>query len=205
MGLFGKKKTEEVSRETERLDSEMRDELSKAYDELISGETKTDETEEDAPKENTVDAADFENEVFKAKIRKFKEAKTQETLIDVIQLLAGRKFLLPSVSNMKNPFENKNGRPTLKKGAVLNPALLSSQDKKTYLPIFTDEDAMKQKSPSGVVLKFNFEQCVGIVYNKKNPVQAIVINPFTENFILSEELLKQVFKEVEKQTENKNA
>ena len=204
MGLFGKKKKEETTYETERLDSEMRDELSKAYDELMSGEAKTDEAE-DAPKENTVDAADFENEVFKAKIRKFKEAKTQETLVDVIQLLAGRKFLLPSVSNMKNPFENKNGKPVLKKGAVLNPALLSSQDKKTYLPIFTDNDAMKQKSPSGVVLQFNFEQCVGIVYNKKNPVQAIVINPFTENFILSEELLKQVFKEVDKQTENKNA
>ena len=204
MGLFGKKKKEETTYETERLDSEMRDELSKAYDELMSGEAKTDEAE-DAPKENTVDAADFENEVFKAKIRKFKEAKTQETLVDVIQLLAGRKFLLPSVSNMKNPFENKNGKPVLKKGAVLNPALLSSQDKKTYLPIFTDNDAMKQKSPSGVVLQFNFEQCVGIVCNKKNPVQAIVINPFTENFILSEELLKQVFKEVDKQTENKNA
>ena len=205
MALFGKKKKEETTHETERLDSEMRDELSKAYDELMSGEAKTDETEEDAPKENTVDAADFENEVFKAKIRKFKEAKTQETLIDVIQLLAGRKFLLPSVSNMKNPFENKNGKPVLKKGAVLNPALLSSQDKKTYLPIFTDNDAMKQKSPSGVVLQFNFEQCVGIVYNKKNPVQAIVINPFTENFILSEELLKQVFKEVDKNAENKDA
>ena len=204
MALFGKKKREETTHETERLDSDMRDELSKAYDELMNGDASSGENEGE-PKENTVDAADFENEVFKAKIRKFKEAKTQETLVDVIQLLAGRMFLLPSVSNMKNPFENKNGKPVLKKGAVLNPALLSSQDKKTYLPIFTDEDAMKQKSPSGVVLKFSFEQCVGIVYNKKNPVQAIAINPFTENFILNEELLKQVFKQVEKQAENENA
>ena len=198
MGLFGKKKKAEPTQETERLDSEMRGELSKAYDELISGGGHTDESAEEAPQENTVDPADFENEVFKAKIRKFKESKTQEALVDVIQLLAGRRFFLPSVSNMKNPFENKDGRPVLKKGAVINPALLSSQDKKTYLPIFTDEKAMEQKSPSGVVLKFNFEQCVGIVYNKKNPAQAIVINPFTENFILSEELLRQVFKEVDK-------
>lgn len=202
MALFGKKKKEETVNEAERLDSETRDELSKAYDELMSGAAEHDEDAEDAPKENTVDAADFENEVFKAKIRKFKEVKTQEALVDVIQLLAGRKFFLPAVSNMKNPFENKDGKPVLKKGAVLNPALLTSQDKKTYLPIFTDNDAMKQKSPSGVVLQFNFEQCVGIVYNKKNPVQAIAINPFTENLILSEELLKQVFKQVEKQTEN---
>ena len=202
MALFGKKKKEETVNEAERLDSETRDELSKAYDELMNGAAKPDEDAEDAPKENTVDAADFENEVFKAKIRKFKEVKTQEALVDVIQLLAGRKFFLPAVSNMKNPFENKDGKPVLKKGAVLNPALLTSQDKKTYLPIFTDNDAMKQKSPSGVVLQFNFEQCVGIVYNKKNPVQAIAINPFTENLILSEELLKQVFKQVEKQTEN---
>ena len=198
MGLFGKKKKKEAVQETERLDSEMRGELSKAYDELISGTGQPDEPEEEAPQENAVNPEDFENEVFKAKIRKFKESKTQEALVDVIQLLAGRRFILPSVSNMENPFENKNGKPVLKKGAVINPALLSSQDKKMFLPIFTDEEAMKQKSPSGIMLKFSFEQCVGIVYNKKNPAQAIVINPFTENFILGEELLRQVFKEIDK-------
>ena len=198
MGLFGKKKKKEAVQETERLDSEMRGELSKAYDELISGTGQPDEPEEEAPQENAVNPEDFENEVFKAKIRKFKESKTQEALVDVIQLLAGRRFILPSVSNMENPFENKNGKPVLKKGAVINPALLSSQDKKMFLPIFTDEEAMKQKSPSGIMLKFSFEQCVGIVYNKKNPAQAIVINPFTENFILGEEILRQVFKEIDK-------
>lgn len=198
MGLFGKKKKNESKQETERLDNDMRGELSRAYDELISGGQK-DEVAEETPQENTAKPEDFENEVFKAKIRKFKETKTQEALVDVIQLLAGRRFLLPSVSNVKSPFENKDGKLVLKKGAVINPALLSSQDKKTYLPIFTDEKAMVQKSPSGVVLNFRFEQCVGIVYNKNNPAQAIVINPFTENLILSEELLKQVFKEVDKQ------
>ena len=76
---------------------------------------------------------------------------------------------------------------------------MTSTDKKVFLPIFTDEESMVQKSPSGVLLKLNFEQCVTVVYDEKNPVEAVVINPFTENMIIGIDLLKMVFKEKKKE------
>lgn len=196
MGIFNRKKNTEQHSDSERLDENLRDDLSKAYDELMSGENNTEEETTDN-QQSAVPAGDFEAELLKSKIRTFKEKKTQGALIEVMKMLEGRKFYLPSVSNMKEPLENVNGEVKLKKGAVLNPALLTSKDKKTYLPVFTDEKSMVQKSPSGIVIQYNISQCIGIVYNKKNPVTAIVINPFTENFIIGEELLKSVFKKIE--------
>ena len=140
------------------------------------------------------------NEVFKSKVKAFKQERNQQNLIAVLKKLSGRKFLLPSVCNVEDPFEKlENGNVRLKEGTVFNPAFLTSTDKKVFLPIFTDEESMVQKSPSGVLLKLNFEQCVTVVYDEKNPVEAVVINPFTENMIIGIDLLKMVFKEKKKE------
>ena len=204
MGLFGSKKKEVKQTEQDRLDEELRDDLSKAYDELVSGggaeqpAENADNTEE-APAEETASFAEgYSAEQFKSKLKAFSENKTDELFREILMALPGRVFHLPSVSNMKQPLENVGGEVRLKKGASINPALLTAQNKKTYIPIFTDEKSMVQKSPSGIILKFNFEQCIGIVYNKNNPVSGIVINPFTENFVLGEELLKKVFRQIDK-------
>ena len=85
------------------------------------------------------------------------------------------------------------------------PEISRSMDKLGKEPKFikglrvTDEESMVQKSPSGVLLKLNFEQCVTVVYDEKNPVEAVVINPFTENMIIGIDLLKMVFKEKKKE------
>ncbi len=205
MGLFGNKKKEIKQTEQERLDEDLRDDLSKAYDELTSGgareerpEDDVNNTEETPATDNASLAEDYSAEQFKSKLKAFSENKTDELFREILMALPGRVFNLPSVSNVKEPLENVKGEVRLKKGATLNPALLTAQNKKTYIPIFTDEKSMVQKSPSGVILKFKFDQCLGIVYNKNNPVSGIVINPFTENFILGEELLKKVFKQIDK-------
>ena len=199
MGLFSKKKKEEPINEQERLDEDMRDDISKAYDELISGGSdNTAETEES--KKTTAPEGSFEAELIKSKINTFKEKKTNEALSEIFKAIAGKKFFVPSIANMKEPYEIVDGAVKLKDGVKLSPALLTA-NKTMYLPIFTDEKSIVQKSPSGINIQYSFEQCVGIVYNKKNPIKAIVINPFTENFIIGEELLKAVFKQVEKKTE----
>lgn len=199
MGLFKKNKKNVTEQESVKKDDALKDDISKAYDEIMANGLPDDKnaTEEKTPE--PTGGVSFETEVFKSKIKQFKEKKTQEALLDVIKMLPGREFLLPSVSNMKEPFEKVDGKIRLKKGAAFNPALLTSKDNKVFLPIFTDEQSMKQKSPSGVILKFKFEQCVSIVYNEKNPVWAVVINPFTENMIIGDDLLKMVFKPKKKE------
>jgi len=196
MAFFKRKKSEKnTEKETNVTNDALKEDISKAYDEIMAKGT----AEEKPEQPQAVPTGNFESEVLKSKIKTFKEKKSQESLFDVIKLLPGRQFLIPSVSNMKEPFENVNGEVKLKKGAVLNPALLTGNDQKVFLPIFTDEQAMVQKSPSGAVLRFTFEQCVSIVYNQKNPVCAIVINPFTENMIFGEDLLRMAFKEQKKE------
>ena len=183
MAIFKKNKKEETKKVSTQEDNELKDEISKAYDEIMSGnkEEKAEEQPQQAPKDDIA----FENE---------------QNLIAVLKMLSGRKFLLPSVCNVEDPFEKlENGNVRLKEGTVFNPAFLTSTDKKVFLPIFTDEESMVQKSPSGVLLKLNFEQCVTVVYDEKNPVEAVVINPFTENMIIGIDLLKMVFKEKKKE------
>ena len=197
MAIFKKNKKEETKKVSTQEDNELKDEISKAYDEIMSGnkEEKAEEQPQQAPKDDIA----FENEVFKSKVKAFKQERNQQNLIAVLKMLSGRKFLLPSVCNVEDPFEKlENGNVRLKEGTVFNPAFLTSSDKKVFLPIFTDEESMVQKSPSGVLLKLNFEQCVTVVYDEKNPVEAVVINPFTENMIIGIDLLKMVFKEKKK-------
>lgn len=196
MGLFNKKKKQETNENAApKGNDELKADISKAYDELISGSGEKEVTEE-APKVSEGFNPDME--LLKMKIADFKDKKSQEALFEVLKLLPKKLFILPAVSNMKEPMENVGGQMKLKQGAELNPALLTSQDKKLFLPIFTDEKAMTQKSPAGIVLKLSFEQCLTVVMNEQNPVEAIVINPFSENMILGNDLLKQAFKKVEK-------
>ena len=188
MAIFKKNKKEETKKVSTQEDNELKDEISKAYDEIMSGnkEEKAEEQPQQAPKDDIA----FENEVFKSKVKAFKQERNQQNLIAVLKMLSGRKFLLPSVCNVEDPFEKlENGNVRLKEGTVFNPAFLTS----------TDEESMVQKSPSGVLLKLNFEQCVTVVYDEKNPVEAVVINPFTENMIIGIDLLKMVFKEKKKE------
>ena len=198
MAIFKKNKKEETKKVSTQEDNELKDEISKAYDEIMSGNKE--EKAEEQPQQEPKDDIAFENEVFKSKVKAFKQERNQQNLIAVLKMLSGRKFLLPSVCNVEDPFEKlENGNVRLKEGTVFNPAFLTSTDKKVFLPIFTDEESMVQKSPSGVLLKLNFEQCVTVVYDEKNPVEAVVINPFTENMIIGIDLLKMVFKEKKKE------
>ena len=200
MAFFKKNKNKNkdtVENEAVKKQDALRDDISKAYDEIMSNGISS-ENREDAEKTAPQVQGNFENELLKMKINEFKEKKTQESIIEVLKLLPKKKFLLPGASNVEQPFEKVGDELKLKEGAILTPALLTSKDKKMFLPIFTDEKAMVQKSPSGVNLKFSFEQCLNIIYDEKNPVESIVINPFTENMVLGIELIKSVFQPVQK-------
>lgn len=200
MAIFKKNKKEEVTKNVSEADNKLKDEISKAYDDIMN-EDKThnaDDTTEPAKKD------DFDNEVFKSRIKAFKQEKNQQNLIAILKLLQGREFLLPSVSNMEEPLEKTENGVKLKQGASFNPALLTGGDNQVFLPVFTDEAAMTQKSPSGVVLKMKFEQCVTIVFDEKNPVGAVAINPFTENMVIGMDLLKMIFKEKKQEDEKQS-
>ena len=65
MAIFKKNKKEETKKVSTQEDNELKDEISKAYDEIMSGnkEEKAEEQPQQAPKDDIA----FENEVFKSK------------------------------------------------------------------------------------------------------------------------------------------
>ena len=116
MAIFKKNKKEETKKVSTQEDNELKDEISKAYDEIMSGnkEEKAEEQPQQAPKDDIA----FENEVFKSKVKAFKQERNQQNLIAVLKMLSGRKFLLPSVCNVEDPFEKlENGNVRLKDGS----------------------------------------------------------------------------------------
>ena len=80
MGLFGNKKKNIKHDEQERLDEELRDDLSKAYDELVAGGTaKQEENVDETPAEEATSfAEDYGTEQFITKLKNFTENKTDE-------------------------------------------------------------------------------------------------------------------------------
>ena len=154
MAIFKKNKKEETKKVSTQEDNELKDEISKAYDEIMSGnkEEKAEEQPQQAPKDDIA----FENEVFKSKVKAFKQERNQQNLIAVLKMLSGRKFLLPSVCNVEDPFEKlENGNVRLKEGTVFNPAFLTSSDKK--VTEFIDQHHEKYiKYKNGEITKKEF-------------------------------------------------
>lgn len=202
MALF-KKKKDNVNEEVNK-NEELRDMLSEAYDDIMKNGVQQDNNAEKADNSKNSAPVDLSNEIFEMNVRKFQKEKNQENLLAVLRMLPGRKFIVPSISNMDESIERDGDKIKLKEGVVLNPALLTAKDGKVFIPLFTKEKEMVQKSPSGINLRMKFEQCVSMVFNDKNPIWAVVINPFTDNMIIGEDLLRQMFVPVEKE-ENKKS
>ena len=64
MAIFKKNKKEETKKVSTQEDNELKDEISKAYDEIMSGNKE--EKAEEQPQQEPKDDIAFENEVFKS-------------------------------------------------------------------------------------------------------------------------------------------
>ena len=93
MAIFKKNKKEETKKVSTQEDNELKDEISKAYDEIMSGnkEEKAEEQPQQAPKDDIA----FENEVFKSKVKAFKQERNQ---LDCCIKNAVRQKVFASVS-----------------------------------------------------------------------------------------------------------
>ena len=65
--IFKKNKKEETKKVSTQEDNELKDEISKAYDEIMSGNKE--EKAEEQPQQEPKDDIAFENEVFKSKVK----------------------------------------------------------------------------------------------------------------------------------------
>ena len=104
MAIFKKNKKEETKKVSTQEDNELKDEISKAYDEIMSGnkEEKAEEQPQQAPKDDIA----FENEVFKSKVKAFKQERNQQNLIAVLKMLSAESFCFRQYVMWKTRLKN---------------------------------------------------------------------------------------------------
>ncbi|WP_022819754.1 SseB family protein [Fusobacterium russii] len=139
----------------------------------------------------------LENPVLKDLFQKLKKAKEDDEYAKVLNNLAEEiamnAYFLSVVELSEEPEKQNDGSFILKEDTEISFPMLSNQENQTFYPIFIDweelykwEDLKKENLKTAI---FNFDDYLSMVFNNENNY-GIVINPFSDNFLLDKENLK---------------
>ena len=99
-----------------------------------------------------------------------------------------------SEEDKKRFAEAKPGDKVQPKDKVkIKPGLLRTKEGKLYFPVFTMKDKIPEDRKNVSSMKMPFPECVKMALGVKN-AEAIVINPFSENLLLSRSNLEIIAK-----------
>jgi len=95
---------------------------------------------------------------------------------------------------MKANFLSYINRPDNGKTDVFSINMLLTDDKKLYLPVFTDvEELAKWGIPEEMdTIELNFDNYSEIILDHPHDIEGLVINPFGKSYIISEEWLSEL-------------
>ena len=95
---------------------------------------------------------------------------------------------------MKANFLSYINRPDNGKTDVFSINMLLTDDKKLYLPVFTDvEELAKWGIPEEMdTIELNFDNYSEIILDYPHDIEGLVINPFGKSYIISEEWLSEL-------------
>lgn len=120
---------------------------------------------------------DIRNDELIAKINECKKAQSNEALNDLIKHLVTCRVLIPAAMNSEN-------KPA--------PKLVKTNEGDTYLGIYTDKDQVPVDQRKSIFLNLPYLAANKLSINPDDKIQGIVINPFTDNFILKRPLLERI-------------
>ena len=117
------------------------------------------------------------NEKAEEAIREYVKDRSMDNLTTVVNLLRPTALYVPAMINdEKQPV----------------PFFLKSNEGDQYLAAFTSPDHASDDVKQKAVMLMPFTVCNGIVANDEFALMGMVINPYTDNLILSKELVKQL-------------
>lgn len=139
----------------------------------------------------------LENPVLKELFQKLKNAKEDDEFAKVLNNLAEEiamnAYFLSVVNLSEEPEEQSDGSFMLKENTEISFPMLTNQEDQAFYPIFIDweelnkwEDLKKENLKTAI---FNFDDYLSMVFGNENN-HGIVINPFSDNFLLDKETLK---------------
>lgn len=122
---------------------------------------------------------------------------TPETQSDFINQMIHARFLCPALFD-PTPELDENGVAMMEDGAKVMLSSLENQKHEMYLVAFTDlkeAQARKQAENQHTVACSYLDFC-SIIFKEGSPYAGFVINPFSENIVVSKEIMKNINKDI---------
>ncbi len=144
--------------------------------------------------ENKVD-----NSKLEAAVETFAKDRSKENFLKIMEQLEKAVLFVPAMmpDNLdKETMESiREGKGTkLPKDAKILPCLLKKESGEQALPVFSSLKQVPADKKSPAVMALPFFNCVALAMANKAQVQAVVLNPFTQNVTLPQQILEVAHK-----------
>ena len=109
----------------------------------------------------------------------------KETLFGLVMALKDSKVFVPVMINQQKK--------------ALQPYVIKNKDEDVYVPAFTSVSKFPEDQQYQGMQKLQYKQCVSMLLGNEASIKGIVLNPYTDNLMLKEQMLElssQVEKEV---------
>lgn len=136
----------------------------------------------------------MDNTQLEAVLEEYVQDRQKEKYVAVMEVLEKAMILVPAMPPQGLDEETeklmKEGRQIkLPPEAKVVPCLLRKETGEQALPIFTSAAQIPQDKKSPALMAMPFGSCVSMIMANKGQVEAVVLNPFTHNMVLPQEIL----------------
>lgn len=125
----------------------------------------------------------------------FVKERNNDNFVKVMEQLEKSTVFIPTMmpENLsgKDMIQAKAGKEVrLPKDAKFTPCLLKKETGEQALPIFSSKSHIPRDKTSPAVLAMPFFTCVSMVMSNAEKVEAVVLNPFTQNIVIPKQILE---------------
>lgn len=119
---------------------------------------------------------DIDNTKLIESMQAYIDKPSKEALIRLVLALKDTEVFVPVMVNQDKQ--------------ALQPYIIKNKDGDMYVPAFTSMERFPKGQKYQGMQKLQYKQCVSMLLGNKASVQGIVLNPYTDNLILKEQMLE---------------
>ena len=125
------------------------------------------------------------------------EVEMKSVMGKIYECVAMKSNLFYAFNSSIPPIKNEKGEDVFDESADKKLALIYSEKAEAYLPIYTTIEESKNRGNTEqfpYIEQQDFEKYANIVLNPEFKIEGLVINPFTDNLILSKSKIQHLLK-----------
>ena len=129
----------------------------------------------------------------------FKKGITPEQSNELLEKMRDARFVVPvtfpedgTLTEIQAEFA-RTGQPVqLPKNAKPVPVLIQNPNKEHFLAVYTSLEQIPKDNKNNGAIEMTFDACMNYVKNTRIPISGVVVNPFSNNFIIKPRKEQQV-------------